>query len=328
MNEIDMLRDTFEPELPSAAAEQRARAALRSRMNSAPVRSRVRSRRPWGRLLTVGGGAVMAAAVVAAFAISRTDPAAPGAPVVVPGSPAAAAPYLRPVSAAQYLENAAWSAEQEKWTDPTPQQFMYVETLEMRNQPPYERQHPNGALLPGKAAYRDIKKWDRIDGQVQGTLKNGKLVVEKQGDNGGVWAALDWATISGLTTPAKVRAWVADPGPVGMDIDALVGQYVLPPEVKAAMFRYLADEPGMTLNPDAVNLDGRPAIGLGRIEEGYLSQELLFDKQTYALVGERLIAIKAHTTHGSDEDMVSHKGDLYRQVIYRKMAIVDEAGEV
>ena len=66
--------------------------------------------------------------------------------------------------------------------------------------------------------------------------------------------------------PEKVSAWVANPGPVGMEISALIGQYVLPPAVKAAMFRYLAGQPGMKLNPDAVNLDGRPAIGLGRID--------------------------------------------------------------
>jgi hypothetical protein len=183
-------------------------------------------------------------------------------------------------------------------------------------------------MVPGKASYRDFQRWERVDGQVQGTIEKGKLVVHHQGDAGGQWTALDWATISGLTTPEKVSAWVADPGPVGMDISALVGQYVLPPAVKAAMFRYLAAQPGMKLNPDAVNLDGRPAIGLGRIEEGYLSRELLFDKQTYALVGERLIAIKDHVTQGSDEDLVSHKGDLYRQVIYRRMAIVDRAGQV
>jgi hypothetical protein len=104
--------------------------------------------------------------------------------------------------------------------------------------------------------------------------------------------------------------------------DALAGQYVLPPEVKAAIFRHLAQQPGMKVNPDAVNLDGHPAIGLGRLVEGYLSQELLFDKQTYTLIGERLIAVKDERGTGD-----GRKGQLYRQVIYRKMAIVDRLGE-
>jgi hypothetical protein len=106
-----------------------------------------------------------------------------------------------------------------------------------------------------------------------------------------------------------------------------IGQYVLPPKVQAAIFRHLAQEPGMTINPDALNIDGRPAIGLGRILEGYLSQELLFDKQTYAFIGERLVAIQDHVTHGNDGDAVSHKSDVDRQAIYSKMIIVDRPGD-
>jgi hypothetical protein len=329
MDEISTLRDSFDPAVPTEAAEQRARAALQARMASAAPRI---SRRPRLRLPITVGSSVMAAAVVAAFAVASldrpgNDARPPGVPSISAPAAKAAAPYLRPVSAAQILENAAWSAEQEKWVDPTPQQFMYVETLEMRNQPAEQQKHPNGILLPGKAKYEKFQRWDRIDGQVMASIRNGKLVIEKQGDGGGYWTRLDWSKIDGLTTPQKISAWVANPGPVGMDVDAMAGQYVLPPAVKAAIFRYLAEQPGMKVNPDAVNIDGRPAIGLGRIEEGYLAQELLFDKQTYALVGERLIAIRDHTSHALDGDTKIHKGDVLRQVVYGKMLIVDRPGD-
>jgi len=322
-DEISILGDTFEPAAPSLAAEQRARTSLQNRIDgTAPRRRR-------GLRLPIAVGMATAAAVVAAFAINGTDRTAPGAPSPQSVSPTkvAAVPYLRPVSAAQVLENAAWTAEQQKWTDPTPQQFMYVETLEMRNQRAYEQKHPNGALLPGKAQYRKIQVWDRVDGQVQASRQNGKLVTKKQGEDREYWIRLSWPTIAALTTPGKVRAWVANPGPVGVDPDALAGQYVLPPAVKAAVYRYLAGQPGMKVNPAAVNIDGRPAIGLGRVVDGYLAQELLFDKQTYALVGERLIAIAGHTTHADDGTVVTHKGDLFRQVIYSKLIIVDHPGD-
>jgi hypothetical protein len=322
MDEISMLKETFEPGVPSSAAEDRARVALRSRMHSVPSPRRRRLRLP-----IAVGSAVMAAAVVAAFAIADLD-GADSRPGTAPGESAAAQqPYLRPVSASQILENAAWSAEKEKWTDPTPQQFMYLETLEMRNQPGYEQKHPNGALLPDKAQYRKIQRWLRIDGQVMASVKNGKLVVETQGQNNANWTTIDWSTITGLTTPEKISAWVANPGLVGMDPAALAGQFVLPPDVKAAVFRYLAQQPGMKVNPDAVNIDGRPAIGLGRAVDGYLAQELLFDKQTDALIGERLVAVADHTNHGDDGTVVVHKGDLFRQVIYSKLTIVDHAGD-
>jgi hypothetical protein len=205
---------------------------------------------------------------------------------------------------------------------------MYVETQEMRNPPAYEGKSPNGALLPGKAQYRKVQMWNRIDGQVQATMRNGKLEVHRQGQDGGYWAIVPWSQILKLTSPEKVAYYLEHPeGGVMADPEALAGQYVLPPNVQAAIFRYLAEQPGMKVNPDAVNIDGHPAIGMGRILEGYLSEELLFDKQTYALIGERLIAIADHTSRADDGTSYKHKGDLFRQVIYRTMVIVDKPGD-
>ena len=321
MDEISILRETFGPDPePSPAAEQRARNALRGRM--AP-----RTRDSWRLRVPMVVGVATAAALVAAVAIGN---AGGGTRVTPPISqqPArteavATVPYLRPVNAAQVLENAAWTVEQEKWTDPAPTQFMYVETQEMRNPPAYEQQAPNGALLPGKAKYRKVQTWNRIDGQVHASMRKGQLDVLRQGQDGTYFAFVPWSQVVKLTTPEAVAAYLKHPeGGVMAVPDALAGQYVLPPEVKAAIFRYLAQQPGMKVNPDAVNLDGHPAIGLGRLVEGYLSQELLFDKQTYTLIGERLIAVKDERGTGD-----GRKGDLYRQVIYRKMAIVDRAGD-
>jgi hypothetical protein len=179
------------------------------------------------------------------------------------------------------------------------------------------------ALLPGRAEYRKVQTWNRIDGQVQASMRNGKLDVLRQGQDGTYFAFVPWSQIVKLTTPEAIAAYLKHPeGGVMAAPDALAGQYVLPPDVKAAIFCYLAQQPGMKVNPDAVNLDGHPAIGLGRVVEGYLSQELLFDKQTYTLIGERLIAVKDERGAGD-----GRKGDLYRQVIYRKMAIVERPGE-
>jgi hypothetical protein len=328
MDEISILRDTFDADAtPSAIAEQQARAALLNRM-TAP--SAPKPRRSWRLRIPIAVGIATAAAVVAAFAVTRLGGTAPAAPDVVQGAgPAVAAlPYLRPVNAAQYFENAAWSAERKQWVDPSPTQFMYVETLELRNQPAYERKYPNGALLRGKAQYRKVQVWNRIDGQVQADMRNGKLEVRQQGQNRGFWAFVPWSQIVKLTTPEKVAYYLEHPeGGVTAMPEALAGQYVLPPNVQAAIFRYLAQQPGMKVNPDAVNLDGHPAIGLGRVVEGYLSQELLFDKQTYALIGERVIAIADHVNRGDDGTSYTHKGDLYRQVIYSKMVIVDKPGD-
>jgi hypothetical protein len=237
---------------------------------------------------------------------------------------AAALPYPKPVDARQYFENAAWTVEQKGWTDPGPDQFMYVETRELRNPPALEKRAPNGSLVPGRAQYRTVQQWERVDGQVQGYVKDGRLIVQKLGENGQYWQRLRWPEIAGLTTPAAVRAY--DGRGNGPTVDRLPGQYVLPPAVQAAVFRYLAGQKGMTVDPDAVNLDGRPAVGLGRVSEGYLSQELLFDRTTYALIGERMVAVADHTNRGDDGVSRTRKGDVLRQVMYRKLVIVDRPG--
>jgi hypothetical protein len=331
MDEISMLREAFDPDAtPTAEAEQRARAALRKRIAAKPARRRL----PWRFRIPIAVSVATAAAVVTALAITQvggvTPVRAPAAPPAAQpaGKPKPTLPNLRPVSAAQYLENAAWTAEQQQWVDPKPDQYMYVETLEVRNQPAYEKKHPNGAILPGKAQTRKIQMWNRVDGGVQATMRNGKLDVLRQGENDVFFTFLPWSVIERLTTPAKVADYVQHPrkaGSVWVEPTALLGQYVLPPTVLAAIFRYLAEQPGMKVNPDTVNIDGRPAIGMGRVLEGYLSQELLFDKQTYALIGDRLIAVTDE--HKNHDDGSARKGDLFRQVIYTRMAIVDKPGQ-
>jgi hypothetical protein len=333
MDEIRALHDAFGPdEIPSEATENRARAALRQKMHAKEQTVTTVDRRTRLRFAIAAGVAVAAAvAVVAAVAVTRPGDEQPPPPKaggpVRPTSASAVLPYARPASAAEFLENAAWTAERRPWTEPRPEQFMYIETLELRNKPSYENQHPNDPIKPGLGENRKVQRWYSVDGQTMAGYENGKLVVTKQDQNGRSFARVAWPTITAMNSPEKVTDDVHGPGSMGVDLDAFIGQYVLPPNVQAAIFRYLAQESGMKTNPDAVNIDGRPAIGLGRTIEGYLSQELLFDKQTYALIGERLVAIKDHVTHGDDADLVSHKGDVFRQVIYAKMIIVDKAGD-
>lgn len=332
VDEIDVLRGAFgADEVPSQAAENRARAALQQRMSSKEQRMTIRPMHRRRRfVLTAGIAVAAAAAVVATVAVVATR--GEGRPPAqraesVPSAPAKGVlPYLRPASAAEYLENAAWTAERRPWKDPRPDQFMYIETLELRNKPAYEREHPNEAIRPEHSENRKVQEWWSVDGKTRASFANGRLVVSTAGQ-GEYWARVEWSTITSMTSPDKVPDGVPGPGSSGVELDAFIGQYVVPPNVQAAIFRHLAQSPGMKLNPDAVNIDGRPAVGLGRVLEGYLSQELLFDKETYQFIGERLVAIKDHVTHGDDGDLVSRRGDVYRQVIYAKLIIVDKPGD-
>jgi hypothetical protein len=284
-DEMAILHEAFGPdEAAPEDARLRARTALLDRMAADNVAA---GRRPARRTTSwrwaIGGGLTATTAAVIALTMAGQHTAVDG-PVDRPvgASPAVAQmPFAKPAGARQLLENAAWTASRKPWQDPRPDQFMYKESRALRNEKKLEQRRPNGPLVPGRTRMVKEQHWDRIDGQVTARMVDGKLIVERQSEHL-MWVALPYDDLVELTTPEKVVAWEKAPKKEGAQLDALLGQYVLPPAVEAAVFRAIAKSKGAKLNPDAVNLDGRPAVALRLTIEGYLSNELLFDKDTYA----------------------------------------------
>jgi hypothetical protein len=203
---------------------------------------------------------------------------------------------------------------------------MYKEAKVLHNDRDLEQQSPNGPLVPGHTHVVTERHWNRIDAQVEGHLENGKLVLLRQGNG---YGQLPYADLVGLTTPERVLYYEAHPtGSFGLDLDALLEQYVLPPDVQAAIFRAIAQSADAHAEPDAVNVDGRPAVGLRITTEGYRSEELLFDKTTYDLIGERTVVIAEHTLSGLGSTVHYHRGDVLNQRVYTASRIVDDVGDV
>jgi cytosine/adenosine deaminase-related metal-dependent hydrolase len=107
----------------------------------------------------------------------------------------------------------------------------------------------------------------------------------------------------------------------------ILRDYVLPPKVEATIFRAIGQLSRVTLDRDAVNVDGRRALALGRIEEGWLSDEILLDPNTYELIGERSVAIADHTSTGLDGTWKVKKGTLENLLVRTAAAIVDKPGQ-
>ncbi|MET8308432.1 CU044_5270 family protein [Micromonospora sp. NPDC005173] len=335
MDELTPLREAFGPdELPSNAALDRARTALLQHIGTneigtreavSPLERHRRSRR-WPVRLSLAAAVAVAAVVgvvgvVAVENLGTVDEQGKGHPVVH------GLPFARSASA-DFLEKAAQAADRKPSKAPRQDQFMYKESRALRNAEELEKKAPNAPLVPGKTRVVVQQDWKRIDGQVWGRRSGGQLVVEQQGNGAVGWAQLPYDELVGLTTPEAVLAWVARPHPsLEVSLDGLLSQYVLPPAVEAAVFRALARAGNARLNPDAVNLDGRPAIGLSVTVEGHLSQELLFDKATYALIGERTVVIEDHTRDALDDTSQIHKGDVFTQVVYADSRIVDRVGD-
>ncbi|MFI5912192.1 hypothetical protein [Dactylosporangium sp. NPDC051541] len=328
MDEMTALREAFGPDPePGPRVRERALAVLHERMRSAPMAAvavpAVRQRRwPMRVALTAAAASLAVVGAVAVENIGTVSDSGKGYSTV-------GLPFPRPASAAEVLTNAAWAASRKPWTDPRPDQVMYNESRQLRNEKAYENEHPNDPIVPGHTRTALVQEWKRVDGKQMGLVQDGRLVVYDQGNGRMHWMQLDYDLLKGLDTPAKVLDFDKNPPRTGsIRLDALLGQYVLPPKVEAAVYGALAQGEGVRLNPDAINVDGRPAIGLGWVEEGYLAKEFLFDPSTYSLIGERSVAIADH--HNTDEhgdDDFTPKGALFRQVIYTKAIIVEKVGD-
>ncbi|GIJ57816.1 hypothetical protein [Virgisporangium aurantiacum] len=332
MNEIDVLHDVFGPdELPSATAHDRARSALLDRIsNPGPVRRRSH----WALRATavVTAAAAVAVGVVVISTVTDDEPRgtgqATGRPAADAATPAAAPPYARPAGAAEFLENVAWAAGRRPWVTPRPDQFMYVEVIATVNQREISDAEPNGALVPGKTETLRREHWNRVDGQVISARENGGRINTIEQARRIQYVTYPCAALFGLDTPEKFDAWKIAPKSVDANVEALLMYCVLPPVVEAAIYRWLARQPGVQIDPDAANLDGRPAIALTFHQEDYLRQDMLFDPTTYAMIGERLVAFADHVAESLDATRHIKAGDVFRLQVRGRGGIVDNIGDL
>jgi hypothetical protein len=327
MNEIDVLHDVFGPdEVPSVAAHDRARSALADRINGPGPRRRPR----WS--LRIATAVATAAAVALGVVFVMTDDAPPDprqatGPRGGASSAPAAPPYARPAGATEFLENVAWAAARKPWVTPRTDQFMYIETISTVNNRQVSDAAPNGPLVPGKTESQRRETWMRIDGQVMGGRDNGGPIRTAEQNARQMWVVIPYGDISVLDTPEKYEAWRNAPKMADANPEALLMQNVLPPAVEAAIFRWLARQPDVQVDQNSVNLDGRPAIALTFHLEGYLKHDLLFDPQTYALIGDRLVAVADHVNEALDGTTRIKAGDVFRLEVRGRSGIVDTIGE-
>jgi len=81
---------------------------------------------------------------------------------------------------------------------------------------------------------------------------------------------------------------------------ALLDTYVLPPRLTAELYQALGGLPGLTVDPHAADVVGRPGIGLRitlRPGSG-LTQELVFSPRTYRLLGYQVLR-RQHVVSGT-----------------------------
>lgn len=292
MNELNLIRALLAEAPPSAEviAEGRRRIAGQpTRRRRAPVR--------WA---FTSAGLVAAAAAATAITLTATA----GAPAAGPAAstPPAVPPRLHfgpAITPAGVLRNAALAALQLPAGAPRPDQFVYTKL--------YEYQQMGGSPHGGV-----LRTWSSVDGTRFGVedagpkLKSalpacrsghwwGKAVGKPaEDDKVGCTLAVAAAYRPGMpTSPGALGAYLhkilfvdpADSGGLLVQTEQMITTGYLTPAQLAAIYRLLAQTPGLTLVPHATNVKGQTGVGVrSGIWKGSV-YTIIFDPKTYAPLG-------------------------------------------
>jgi hypothetical protein len=363
MDEMTALRESWVEEPPAPAARERARDALLWHIAvsgtgparpgpRAAVSSRAR-RRLWSLrsgLATAAAAGALGAAVVVGGGLDRgTPPARPEAS----GSGAGARTEATAGTGALDLA-ARYAGAQSPAPAPRPDQWIFVE-MRVAASGPIGRSKNHGVVLPP----RTDRSWTRADGRKEAFRDEGRLVVQD------VWPhpmPRDYETLASLPTePRELLEWVkgrivsnergellerakeltrdrpdgpafvafAVEGSEFQLIRTMLTESLLTPGVEAAAIRALALIPGVTEVPGLVEVGGRSAIAIGKVEEGWLRREVLVDHRTHQVIGTREIAVADHSfAVGDDSGEVVRikKGEVESLLLRTAIKVVDAPG--
>jgi hypothetical protein len=273
------------PPAPAVVAAAQARLERAARGTAAPGRRA--ARRP-GRLAAAG----LAAAVAAGAGLITAQVIAAG------GTTPASAPTVH-----ELAYRAAAAAERQPQVKPS--QWVY------------RKETTSGA--PGST----FQVWTTADSTKAAVVTRGKLhfidvpprgdmqIIGQPNASGGVVIATIPITYLGLGSlpsgPQAVLRYLANlarPHPDGYGptpfrefaiITELVTTYAMPPHLTAELYRAIGDIPGVTVNSHAEDVAGRQGIGfISPSQPGGGNLELIFDKQTYRLMGDGFLAGPSH----------------------------------
>jgi hypothetical protein len=322
MNELERMCADVRPPSPQAVDEGRRRLL-------AETRTPRTVRRPRSRVRLVALAALTAAIVIGttiAQNLGGSDEKGHPRPVI-PG----------PVANAEEVLNRAASAAERRPT-PRPDQWIFLED---------KQRFPaigTGTITPHTPLVTfEHRNWGRVDGQAFAELDkkpmgDGKLRVTP---GGGAWKH-NYQTLSTMPTdPALLPAWVHEKnhdrpdGAAAQRAADLFEQYMAvlrngmaPPRAEATIFRAIKQIPGVTLGKDRVKVGHRQAVTVALVIEGYLHEEILIDAENYRYLGERIIAIKDHTSKALDGSTTVKKGAVENLQIRVGYGIVDKPGQV
>jgi hypothetical protein len=313
MDEISMFK-VLRPAPPANAGEisRAVRGRLDQAVTGTPARPAPPSRARRGRLALAGGLSLALAAGVAAVQV-----AGPGGPLHAHGSHPGAATTIHWALASRSVQQVAYQTAAAAAAQPgvRPGQWIYWKEKQLGGRPDGMFQvwttadSRRAAYVDDKGRVLDIAGCIGHGGScdTQFIGQPAPFVAPHNTSIDGVRGTIpvSYAGLSALpSTPRSLVDYLAGlrfphwegwgPAPVRVFeiIKETLTTYVMPPALTAEFYRGLALIPGVTIDHHAVDVAGRPAIGLSiaipRAFGGGLS-EILIDPRTHQLAGAQLL---------------------------------------
>ncbi|WP_327044702.1 CU044_5270 family protein [Microbispora sp. NBC_01189] len=320
IDEIDLVARERPQAPPYSLA---AKAAVRRRLTG-PGRPPVRSR-PYA--LLAGGAALLAGAGI--VAVAATGPGGPAHPTRA-GEVVVTLPKVSAMSAEEVLGRAARAV-----TDLSPRDDQFVK---VGSQTMYEASVVGENEKESRYLYRTKRTiWLSADGTRDGALKiehlepraypGWPIPPEAHQEKGTEWLGLPacgkvsdtaYTVLKRLPSDAeKMRShlYARPHGDVPSDAGAwtavgdLLRETYVPAPQRAALFKAAATIPGVTVNENVGDAAGRTGIGVGRVSNG-VREEIIFDPDTYELLGERGVVVNAQEARAPVGSLVASTAQL------------------
>ncbi len=290
-----------------------------------------RARRPWLRPVLVAGAAAAVAAVTLTFTPSSGGSSG-GDPAAAPPTSAPAA--QAPESAPQVLERVALAAAGQGVPEVRDDRFTYAKSQQHVAEAPCRPVRSGGPLET-----REL--WKSVDGSRPGLLRDPSLGeggeplrLEPDEDTGTTYRDLEALP----TDPEGMLDWLYETkGGKGerpeyyafKNATSLLFEGVLPPKVSAALYRAVGEIPGVELVKDSEDAVGRHGTAVGFVDERGVSRtELVFDAETWLLLGTREVMIKdSEDALGEDCTGMIKAGSVLWDNAVLERGIVDAAGK-
>jgi hypothetical protein len=102
---------------------------------------------------------------------------------------------------------------------------------------------------------------------------------------------------------------------------------LIPPKLAVTMYRVLQQLPGVHFDAQT-DLAGRTGLGFYMVQDGWYKQELVINPADYTYMGDKSVAVKAHTNVATDGTSHIAKGQVLGWQALLQSAVVQHPGQL